>query len=304
VFATPTFKPPIGDLQFHARTLFIMVLAALMLGLSPAARAGDDDTGFFSYLPSVPKLNLPDLNIAPFWTDDLKKAKKAYNNGNYDRALKFFRRSSEDGNLVADWYLAHMYRTGRGVSRDDAVAFSYYSRVADTYDPDESDKNKLRIMVDGQLRVADYYRSGIPNAGIRQDFTYAANSYLKIATTYGHPDAFYGLAMMNFNGEGLNKNPKQGLKWLKAAVRKRHVPSEAYLGELYEDGRYVEQSTTRALMWYVLATQSLSPGEYPDISTRYDALFSQASEDQRLEAQAAARVWDGQHPINGDQSAE
>ena len=134
----------------------IALLAALLLGLSPVAHAEEDEAGFFSYLPAAPKLNLPNLDITPFWTDDLKKAKKAYNSGNFDKAIKFFRKASEDGNIVADWYLGHIYRKGRGVPRDDATAFSYYSRVADNYDPDESDQNRLRIMVDSQLRVADY----------------------------------------------------------------------------------------------------------------------------------------------------
>jgi uncharacterized protein len=303
VFATPTFKP--YAILHAVRSVVITGLAVLLLGFSPTAHAEDDgDTGFFSYLPAVPKLSLPDLNITPFWTDDLKKAKKAYNNGNYEKAIKYFRRSSDDGNLVADWYLGHMYRKGRGVPRDDATAFSYYSRVADTYDPEERDQNKLRIMVDSQLRVADYYRTGIPSASIPVNYQLAANSYLKIATTYGHPDAFFGLATMNFKGQGVNKNPKQGLKWLIAAARKRHAPSEAYLGDLYQTGKFVEQDTTRALMWYVLANQSISAGDFPDITARYSELNTQASEDQRLEAQARAKVWDDQYPVRGDSASE
>jgi uncharacterized protein len=281
-------------------------LAVLLLGLSVPANAADDEErgGFFSYLPAVPKLKLPDIGIPSFWTDDLKKAKKAYNNGNYERAIKYFRRSSEDGNLVADWYLGHIYRRGLGVPRDDATAFSYYSRVADVYDPEESNQNKLRIMVDSQLRVADYYRSGVEGAGVPINYDLAAKSYLKIATTYGHPDAFFGLATMNFKGQGLNKNPKQGLKWLIAAARKRHAPSEAYLGDLYQAGKFVELDTTRALMWYILANESVAAGDFPEITARYNELSANASEDQRLEAQARAKVWDDQYPVRGDATAE
>jgi uncharacterized protein len=303
VFATLTSSSFVNNISRYARNAVIAFVALVLLGLSSLAHA-DDDAGFFSYLPAVPKLSLPDINIAPFWTDDLKKAKNAYSNGNYERAIKFFRRASDDGNLVADWYLGHMYRKGRGVTQDDATAFSYYSRVADRFDPDEKDQNRLRIMVDSQLRVADYYRVGIPAAGIRVDYKFAASSYLKIATTYGHPSAFYGLAMMNIKGQGVTKNPKQGLKWLIAAARKRHAQSEAYLGDLYWDGKFVEQDRTRALMWYILATQSTNPAEYPDIVDRYDALNSAASEDQRLEAQARARVWDGQYPAGRASTAE
>ena len=303
MFVTPTFRVPRSRLLPDAARIALPFLVVMLLASSPPARA-EEDAGFFSYLPAMPKLSLPNINITPFWTDDLKKAKKAYNNGNYEKALRFFRRASEDGNMVADWYLGHMYSKGRGVPKDDATAFSYYSRVADTYDPDESDQNKLRIMVDAQLRVADYYRGGIPSAGIEANYNLAANNYLKIATTYGHPDAFYGLAIMNFKGQGLNKNPKQGLKWLIAAARKRQPQAEAYLGDLYQEGRYVEQDTTRALMWYMLANQALVPGEFPEITNRFDELNSKASEDQRLEAQARAKVWDGQYPLRGSGSSD
>ncbi len=264
----------------------------------------EGEAGFFSYaMPSVPKLNLPDLNL-PFWTDDLKKAKKAYKEGNFDKSIKFFRRASEDGNIVADWFLGHIYREGRGVPRDDAMAFSYYSRVAESYDPDESDKNRLRIMVDAQLRVADYYRVGIADAGIKANYKVAARSYLRIASTSGHPGALYSLGLMNIRGQGVKKNPQQGLKWLIAAARKRHPLSEAYLGDLYWDGKLVQKDRTRGLMWYILATQSAKPSENPTIFDRYNEINSQATEEERLEAEARARVFADQFPADGNSFVE
>ena len=145
---------------------------ALFALLLPAFAADDDDKGplaeFYSYLPAAPDIKLPEISI-PFWTDDLKKAKRAYKNGNYERAVKLFRNASDDGNVVADWYLGHMYSQGRGVPRDDAMAYSYYSRVADHYDPDEDDQNRLRITVDAMVRIADYQRTGSVNAGLQPD---------------------------------------------------------------------------------------------------------------------------------------
>ncbi|MGB9143030.1 MAG: tetratricopeptide repeat protein [Aestuariivirga sp.] len=304
VFATPTFSHIVKLASRPCRNVLIALLAMVLLGLSPVARAEDGEAGFFSYLPAAPKLSLPTLDVMPFWTDDLKKAKKAYNSGNFDRAIKFFRRSSEDGNIVADWYLGHIYRKGRGVPRDDATAFSYYLRVADTYDPDEPDQNRLRIMVDAQLRVADYYRVGIADAGIKPNYQVAASSYLKIASTYGHPGAQYSLGLMNIRGQGVKKNPQQGLKWLISAARKRHALSEAYLGDLYWDGKLVQKDRTRALMWYILAQQSTKPSEFPSIFDRYNELNSAANQDERLEAEARARVWADQYPADGNSFSE
>jgi hypothetical protein len=280
------------------RKLVLLALALAALAAPPALASdmGDEpEAGFFSYLPAPPKLKLPSITI-PFWTDDLKKAKNAYNDGNYSRAIKFFRKSSEDGNIVADWYLGHIYRTGKGVPVDPATAYSYYSRVAEAYDPEEGDSKRLRIMVDGQMRVADYLRTGIPSAGIPADPGAAARTYLRLASTYGHPDAQYQLGVLNLTGKGVRKNPQQGLKWLMAAARKRQPEAQAYLGSLYWDGKVVQRDETRALMWYILAQQTANPAENGAIIERADALRSEVSAETRLEAEARARVWADQYP--------
>jgi uncharacterized protein len=281
----------------------LLIALAAVLVLSAPLRAEDGPLAdFYSYLPAAPELSLPDINI-PFWTDDLKKAKRAYRSGNYERAMRFFRRASEDGNIVADWYLGHMYRQGRGVPRDDAAAFTYYSRVADHYDPDERDQNRLRIVVDALVRIADYQRMGSVNAGIKPNAQLAARTYLKIATAYGHPAAQFALGVMSIKGQGMKKNPQQGLKWLIAAARKRHAPAEAFLGELYWEGKLVRADRTRAVMWYLLARQSARPEENPDIYDRALQLEANVSEDERIEAEARARVWDGQYPVEGNRTA-
>jgi uncharacterized protein len=278
----------------------IAVLLLLVLCLATPAAAAEPDAedqgaGFFDYLPAAPELKLPEIHI-PFWTTDLKKAKKAYQNGNYDRALKFFRRESDDGNVVADWYLAHMYRLGQGVEIDASVAYSYYTHVAENYDADEADQKRLRITVDSQVWLAHYRRVGIPAAGLKADPANAARSYLRLASTYGHPVAQFALGEMNMMGDGVKQNPQQGLKWLTAAARKRNPEAQAYLGDLYWSGRSVKKSETRAVMWYTLAIETAKPEDNPNILNRYNELISLVDEDTKIEAEARAKVWAEQFP--------
>lgn len=264
-----------------------------------SAEHSDEGAGFFDYLPAPPKLSLPKIDI-PFWTDDLKKARRAYKRGDYDRALKFFRRESQEGNVVADWHLAHMYRLGQGVPQDASVAYTYYERVADSYDPEEADKKRLRIAVDSQVHLANYRRIGIPSSNLKADPAGAMRQYLRIASDYGHPSAQFALGEMNMIGEGVKANPQQGLKWLTAAARKRHPDAQAYLGDLYWSGRGVKKSETRALMWYILAMETAKPEENPDIINRYNELMSTVDDDTRLEAEARAKVWGEQFPKGHD----
>lgn len=252
----------------------------------------DDQGGFFSYLPRVPDLHLPRLDlINPFRSDDFKRGRSAYANGDFEQARLFFQKSSEDGNMVADWYLGHMYRLGRGVPATPAIAYSYYSRVAENFDPEEPDQTRLRIEIDSQLRVADYQRIGIPASGLKANPQAAARTFLKFATNYGHPRALYALGVMSIEGEGLKQNPQQGLKWLYAACRKRSAEAAAYLGELYAAGQVVPKDDTRALTWYIIASKSAAQEENPGIFGRLDELRFAASEDVRIEAEARARVW-------------
>lgn len=284
-------------MRYAAATL--TALFVLMTIPVAAAEPNDEGAGFFDYLPAAPELKLPQIDI-PFWTDDLKKARRAYNRGDHGRALKYFRRESEDGNVVADWYLAHMYRLGQGVPRDASVAYSYYGRVAESYDHEESDKKRLRIAVDSQVHLANYRRIGIPSSGLKADPAAAMRHYLRIASDYGHPAAQFALGEMNMVGEGVKANPQQGLKWLTAAARKRHPDAQAYLGDLYWSGRSVKKSETRAVMWYILAMETAKPEENPNILNRYNELISVVDEETRLEAEARAKVWGDQFPTGHD----
>jgi uncharacterized protein len=276
-----------------------LVACACASGLPAHAADHEDGRGsFFDYLPAAPDLKLPRIDIPNFWTDDLKKAKKAYRKGDYERALNFFTKASGDGNAVADWHLGHMYRLGQGVKPDPAVAYSYYSRVAESYDPDEPDADRLKIAVDAQVFLARYQRLGVPTAGIKSDPSAAARSYLRIASNYGHPSAMFALGDMNIKGDGVKKNPQQGMKWLMAAARKRQPDAQAYLGELYVEGSIVKQDDTRALMWYILAAE-VAPPQEQSIHSRVEELRLRASDDVRLEAESRARVWSDQYPIGG-----
>lgn len=287
---------------------FAFAFALTVAMVPPHAKADGFLGGIFNFFDDTPEihlphpdLHLPKLDITPFWTNDLKQGRDAYARGDYDRARTAFLRSSEDGNMVADWYLGHMYRLGRGVPLDTAISFSYFQRVSDQFNPDEQDPYRLRIMVDAKIRVADDLRSGITSARLKANPQAAARTYLQMATNYGHPRAFYGLGVMNIEGDGIKENPQQGLKWLNAAIRKHSPEAAAYMGELCAKGEIVPQDDTKALTWYLVAAQAARPDENPEIRARLAQLRFAATEETRLEAEARARVWNEQNPMDQGQ---
>lgn len=198
-----------------------------------------------------------------------------------------------------------MYRQGAVWCRTMPRSYTYYSRVADQYDPDEDDQTKLRVVVDAMIRLADYQRVGVPTARIKANPQAAARTYLRIATTYGHPAAHFALGVMNVEGKGVNANPQQGLKWLMAAARKRYAPAEAYLGELYWQGLY--RPGRPDARGDVVHPGPESPRGRRKIQTYDRALQLEAAnvaEDQLIEAQARAKVWDDQYPTRNGRSGD
>jgi uncharacterized protein len=285
--------------------LFILLLLVQFTVMHTARAEGGffgRITGFFGDAPDVqlprPDFHLPRLDIVPFWTDEMKIGRSAYARGEYDRARKMFLRASDDGNIVADWYLGHMYRLGHGVPIDPAIAYSYFTRVADQFTPDEPDPFRLRIEVDAKIRAADYLRLGIPSANLRANPQEAARTYLQMATAFGHPRAFYGLGVMSIEGDGMRQNPSQGLKWLNAAIRKHSAEAAAYMGDLYAKGGLVPQDDVKALMWYIVAAGSASKDEDPQIFQRLMVMQNGAKQETKLEAAARAGVWKQQNPTD------
>ena len=158
--------------QMRTRQL-CLVLLVLWMAAAPARAEGGLFSPLFNFFgrgPEIhlphPEIRLPKLELPMFWTSDLKQGRDAFTRGDYAKARQAFLRASDEGNPVADWYLGHMYRMGRGVPMDAAIAYSYFSRVADAYDgdDDQSDPYRLRINVAAKIRVADYLRRGRPSA--------------------------------------------------------------------------------------------------------------------------------------------
>jgi uncharacterized protein len=266
---------------------------SVLLTIPHISRA--EDGSFFSFAPALPQLSAPKLKSIP-WAENMKKARLAYSKGNFEDARIFLEKASDEGNIVASWYLGHMHRLGRGVPADTGKAFHYYSIVAESFTPDEPDPRRLRITIDALVRVADIYRLGDKDASIAPDAKTAFSLY-NTAASYGHPAAHYAQGLMTLKGQGVKANPEKALRWLFLAAKKRYAPAEALLGELFWKGEVVKRDRTRSLMWFVLATQSARPEENPEIFDRYNEIAGELSQEQRLEADNRAHLWAEKYPL-------
>jgi hypothetical protein len=277
----------------------ILLLAVALLSLLGQHQARAQDAGlldFFSLTPGKTQLKPGGIDGLAPWADDMKKAWTAYTKGDYEKARLHFETAAAGGEIVASWYLGHMYRLGRGVEASTTKSLQYYQDVAEAFTPDEPELHRRRIVVDAMVRVADILREGDAKEGVKPNSSVAFQLYT-IAASYGHPAAQYGQGLMWLSGKGVKANPPKGQRWLILAAKLRYPPAEALLGDLYWKGEVVERDRIRALMWYVLATQSARPEENPEIFDRFNSMAAKASEAQLREAEERARSWSEKYPV-------
>ena len=60
-------------------------------------------------------------------------------------------------------------------------------------------------------------------------------------------------------GDGVEKDLKEGLKWVKLAANHNNAKAQAQLGRLYEDGNGVPQNAPLAYAWYLIGAKQDDP---------------------------------------------
>jgi len=247
---------------------------------------------FHSFKDASPRVAARILAGPSLWKGNLKSAREAWRKGQYKKAKAAFERAWNNGNLVAAWYLGHIYRLGRGAKADPKRAFFFYRQVALAYDPDDIDRKRLMMTVDALVRVADYYRTGIGKKRKKYDPRRAFRLY-NIAAGHGHPAAFYGLGLIALHGEGMKKRPRRAINWLIKAARGGYAPAAVMLGKLAETGvkGQLRRNEVAALSWYMVAEAQARGKEAERIRKRISRLKGRTDKKNVEQARRMARTF-------------
>ena len=112
-------------------------------------------------------------------------------------AVKWYRKSAEQGNADAQYNLGVCYKHGIGVPKDDAEAVKWYLKSAEQGD------------AKAQYNLGDCYHKG---NGVPKDDVEAVKWYRKSAEQ-GNADAQYYLGVCYEYGYGVPKDHAESLKW-------------------------------------------------------------------------------------------
>ncbi|KKC39474.1 hypothetical protein WH87_04535 [Devosia epidermidihirudinis] len=171
-----------------------------------------------------------------------------------DDLLSALENAAEAGQPMAMWQLGTMYENGEGVAKDPARAFGYFAQIANEHADAAPKGVEADIVAQSFVKVGDYYKQGLPDAGIPVDAERSHALLLHAATYFGDADAQYRVGLLYMQEKELGVNPLQSARWFSLAARKGHCPAQARLGGLLFNGvPGIEAQPIEGLMWLNVA---------------------------------------------------
>lgn len=199
-----------------------------------------------------------DLNADTPPSEALRFGLDSYRSGDKQTAAEALNFAAEKGSAGAQWKLGRMYAEGDGVERNDYKAFELFNEVAAAHvdDEDGSRDPSAPYVSDAFVQLGTYFKSGIPDSGIKPDLGRARGYFAHAAVYFGDADAQLNLARMYYNGEGGVRDLNQAAKWAKRAADKGNVAADGLfatisvdLARAYLDGDGAPRDLNQASKW-------------------------------------------------------
>jgi len=159
------------------------------------------------------------------------------------------------GQPMALFQLGLMYESGEGVDKDPVKAFGYFSQIADEHADTAPKGVEADIVAQSFLKVGEYYRQGLPEAGIPKNEAYSNKLIMHAASYFGDADAQYKVGELYLDDAELGDNPLQSARWLNLAARKGHAGAQAKLGSMLFNGEGIDADPIEGLMWLTVASR-------------------------------------------------
>jgi TPR repeat protein len=150
------------------------------------------------------------------------------------KALNLFINASEQGHILAQYYVGLCYETGHGTAKDEKLAFKYYEKIANLG------------YAFGLLKTGYFYNFGIGIAISKQK---AFELYQQAANS-GNSSAQYDLALMYQNGKGVGKDYNKAFELFKQSAEGGNSDGIMMLGYCYNNGIGTNVNNRKAYKFY------------------------------------------------------
>ena len=193
--------------------------------------------------------------------------------------------AAKAGQPMALYQLGLMYENGEGVEKDPVKAFGYFSQIANEHADTAPRGVEADIVAQSFVKMGDYYRNGLPEAGIAKDEERSNRLMMHAASYFGDADAQYRVGLTFLEHENDDANSLQSARWLSLAARKGHAPAQAQLGRLLFNGEGIDANPIEGLMWLTVANRrAVGTPEQPWIQSMLNDAMSVATPEQRAKA--------------------
>ncbi len=152
----------------------------------------------------------------------LEEGLRAFQAGDYPRALGLWEPLAQGGNADAQYNLGLLHANGWGVQKDLRAARGWYAEAA------------RQGQADAQYNLGLMYAEGL--SVFRSDR--AAVQWWERAAAQGHPAALYNLGVMYAYGRGSKKDPQRALGLWEQAAGLGHADSCGALARTFEQGEF------------------------------------------------------------------
>jgi hypothetical protein len=152
----------------------------------------------------------------------------------YTEALRWERKSADQGYAKAEYGVGFMYFHGKGVPQDYTEALHWYRKAAD----------QGYVYAQGELGYM--YETG---KGVPQDYSEALLWYHKAAD---QGDAFSQneLGYMYYYGKGVQEDNAESARWYRKAAEQGYAKAESGIGFMLWYGYGVQQDRAEAKRWF------------------------------------------------------
>lgn len=182
------------------------------------------------------------LNLEPTDAEAQLRTAVGYYRGDgveqdYKKAIHWFTKSAEQGNLIAQTTLGYIYFKGDGVPQDHTKAIQWYTKAAE------------QGSVDAQRNLGILYFNP---EGVARDYKQALLWFTK-AVEQGDLSSHFNLGLMYERGNGVAKDYNRAVALYSKAANQGYPNAQFGLGRMYGQGTGVSQDNKQAYIWFSLA---------------------------------------------------
>jgi hypothetical protein len=204
-------------------------------------------------------------------------AKKAFESGDYETAIKILQPLAGQGNAGAQNNLGDMYFYGQGVMHDYAEAAKWFRKAAGQGD------------AKAQNRLGDRYYFG---QGVACDYAEAVKWFRK-AAEQGNAEACCNLGFMYSSGRGVPLDDAEAVLWYRKVAERGWVKASTRHGMV---------DLVQAYLWYAIAVaHSSDKGNRANSEQARNKVAKLMTAAQLAKAKTLAREWKPV-PANADPS--